>query len=125
MTASSAWPYSRTARSSWRASCSTSSTTGGIPYWSWPATTPTAPGTAASRAKAFRCRRTTPLWTRGGQVALQTQGDTVTAIVIAAGDHLFRFDANGTPDGNFGSEGQVISDFGTFSAVAIQPDGKI
>ncbi|AEV31092.1 hypothetical protein Oweho_0068 [Owenweeksia hongkongensis DSM 17368] len=63
------------------------------------------------------------------------QGDGKILIVGPSGNsgksetYIFRLDNNGNPDPKFGSQGQVITDFGTDytygAAVAAQGDGKI
>ncbi len=69
----------------------------------------------------------------GQSLALQPDGKIVVAGYKVEGIHsdfvLLRFDVNGTLDSTFGTNGKVITDFGTGNdegqSVTIQPDGKI
>jgi uncharacterized delta-60 repeat protein len=68
-------------------------------------------------------------------IALQPDGKIVVAgerLIIADEDHylsdfaLARYLPNGTLDASFGSNGKVLTDFGSEAfAIALQPDGKI
>jgi len=69
----------------------------------------------------------------GNSVAIQSDGKIVVAGSTASGPNpinfaLARYTPTGILDSGFGSEGLVITDFGSFdigNSIAIQPDGKI
>jgi uncharacterized delta-60 repeat protein len=60
--------------------------------------------------------------------ALQKDGKIVVVGTVSSEFSLVRYNADGSVDTKFGVQGQVLTDFGTFStasSVAIQSDGKI
>ncbi|HJZ23303.1 MAG TPA: hypothetical protein VJ201_02510, partial [Candidatus Babeliales bacterium] len=69
----------------------------------------------------------------GQSIAIQPDGKIVAAGYTASGPNpnnfaLARYTPTGILDSGFGSEGLVITDFGSFdigNSIAIQPDGKI
>jgi uncharacterized delta-60 repeat protein len=62
-------------------------------------------------------------------IAIQPDSKIVAAGGVAIGEstHLMiaRYNTDGTFDRSFGNGGSVVTDFGSYSALAIQPDGKL